>query len=861
VFERPALLWLLVAIPVVAMPGAIACARGRVAAGAAAAALRALAFAVLVFALAGLGISALVPAHHLEVVALVDQSHSIAPDQADWMAAAVERVGGAMAAGSRLAVMGFGRDVRLLSPFSDPRLAAVRGPSANGGATDIAGALAAAQGLFAPGAEKRILLLSDGNQTAGDAKEEIPSLAGEGIRVYAAAPPPSKTERVAVVAFTAPEGVRAGERFEFALEIESEAPKPVGVSAELSLDGTPAGSQAVTLSPGLNRFTLPYRIARPGAYLIEAKVKAPAPLVVVNSQSDTALTVTEPPRILVVTESPPESLMSALKVRKYDVEIASPRGLPEQASSYLPYQLVILADTGASALSPASLKALSRYVADFGGGLVATGATLRDDRFAGTALERMLPVKFRPQPPPPEREPIAVYLLIDRSNSMSYDSRFPAVRDGQRIRYAKAAAIALLRQLDDTDYAGVIAFDSQPYVLSHLAPLGPNRAALEDRIERLEPGGGTDFKQALEIAEREILASGIAVRQVFLLTDGDTNRQYHDHDALIASYAFEHIPVSTIRIGPDLANLRLLKDFAQATGGTFYRVQDIKKLPLLLVGLTREAMNRPRRQRAIIQAGAASGILTGFDLRKVPPIYYVAVTAPKEGAQIPLLMRRGSQSMPLLAAWQYGLGRTAAFTADPDSAATMSWIRWDRYAEFWSQLVTWAMRLGDSGMFTMRIQEAADGALRVEAEKADANPAANLFVRITGPGRATDVAMTQVGVSRYRSDIGRLPRGKYTATLMVKSGDTERVLESRPFASTASAPADAEELKIRPPNIGLLRRLAAGTGGAVDAPASTIATPAGATVTVRRSAAGYLLPLALVLLLGEVFIRRRFLGD
>src|SRR5256885_6204020 len=107
---------------------------------------------------------------------------------------------------------------------------------------------------------------------------------------------------------------------------------------------------------------------------------------------------------------------------------------------------------------------------------------------------------------------------------MSYDSRYPAVRDGERIRYAKEAAIALLRQLDDTDFAGVIAFDSQPYVLSHLEPMGEGRTELENRIARLEPGGGTDFKEALEISEREILQSGIPVRQVFLLTDGDTNR-------------------------------------------------------------------------------------------------------------------------------------------------------------------------------------------------------------------------------------------------------------------------------------------------------------------------------------------------
>ena len=321
------------------------------------------------------------------------------------------------------------------------------------------------------------------------------------------------------------------------------------------------------LKPGLNRFELPYRMDRAGAYLMSAEVSVAPPRIALNSRVEAAISVAGAPRILIVSATPPESLVTALKLRNYQIDFVSPRSLSEHPADYLPYQLVILDDLSEGSITPGPQHAINRYVADYGGGLVATGDTLREETLAGGDLEKALPVKFMPQPPPPSREPIAVYLCIDRSNSMSYDSRYPAVRDGERIRYAKEAAIALLRQLDDTDFAGVIAFDSQPYVLAHLQPLSEDRGELENRIDRLQPGGGTDFKDALEIAEREILQSGIPVRQVILLTDGDTNRQYHDHDDLIAEFARQHIPVSTIRIGPDLANLELLQDFAQATGG------------------------------------------------------------------------------------------------------------------------------------------------------------------------------------------------------------------------------------------------------------------------------------------------------
>ncbi|HLI81101.1 MAG TPA: VWA domain-containing protein [Candidatus Binataceae bacterium] len=860
-FERPVLLFLLFAAPLVAFPGLIAMRRGKIWAGLSAAALRVFAFAALVFALSGFGIPTPMAARQVETVALIDQSRSIAPDQLVWMRLKVQELARASGISDRLAVLGFGRQVRMLAPMNDPRLVTIPPLKADSGATDIADALTAADGLFSPEADKRIFILSDGNQTSGDAAAELPALVENKVRVFSAAPPVSVTQRVALTGFEAPGAVRTNQRFTFHIAIESETPQPVKINLELLSDSEPVGGQTVELKPGLNRFELPYRIDQPGAYVMGARLRTPASMVALNSQAEAALTVMAPSQILVAGSAPPESLLSALKLRQYNVTVTSPRSLPTRPENYLPYQAVVLSDASVATLSNASATALNRYVSDFGGGLIVTGETLRDERFAGTPLEKTLPVKFQAQPPPPSREPIAVFLCIDRSNSMSYDSRYPAVRDGERIRYAKAAAIALMRQLDDTDFAGVIAFDSQPYILGHLAPLGEDRAELENRIERLEPGGGTDFKDALEIAQREILDSKIAVRQIFLLTDGDTNRQYHDHDALIADFAAQHIPVSTIRIGPDLANLRLLQDFAQATGGTFYRVQDIEKLPLLLVGLTREAMNRRKQGRSELEAGGPSGILTGIDIKEMPPIDYYASTVPKDGAQVPVKITRHDSSAPLLAAWQYGLGRAVVFTADPDSLATLSWIRWNRYAEFWSQLVNWAMRQGDAGPFSLRVETASDGGLRVEAEKADNGPVSNLVLRVTGTGRAMDVPMTQTDAALYRGDLGQLPRGKYTAALMIKGGDTERVLMQREFASTGRPAADADEVRIRPRNLALLRNLATATGGAMDAPVAEILKPTGALITVHRSAEPLLLPLAIVLFLGEVFIRRRFLGD
>jgi uncharacterized membrane protein len=654
--------------------------------------------------------------------------------------------------------------------------------------------------------------------------------------------------------------VRAETSFALHLDIESEARVPINAEISLSSEGTALGIQQVSLAPGLSRFVLPYRVGRSGAYLMQAQIKVPAPLKTANPTAETTFSVIEPPRVLLVSPNPPDSLIKVLQNRNYQVQTAPPHGLPVQAEDYLGYQAVIIANVSSGALDEGAQAALNRYVADFGGGLIVTGDTLRDSHFHGTTLEKTLPINFQPQPPPPSREPIAVYLLIDRSNSMSYNSRYPAVRDGERIHYAKQAAVALLNQLDDTDYAGVIAFDSEPYILGHLRPLAEQRDELITRVQRLEPGGGTDFKEALEIAEREIDQSGIAVREVILLTDGDTNRQYHDHDQEMADYAKDAIPVSTIRIGPDLENLRLLQDFAHATGGVFYRVEDITKLPQLLVHLTHEAENFKWHERSHIDFGNRSTVLSGIAQHDLPPLDFFAMTEAKDGAEVPLLVRKGPHSAPLLATWQYELGRSAIFSADPDSLGSLAWIRWDRYAQFWSQLVSWVAREGDSGPFSLRVEDSDDGSLEFEAQKADPLPVSNLFCRITGPGVDNDIAMSQVGTSAYRGESPPLRRGKYGLTLLIKAGDAEQVLLRREVASKGAQALDSAELRLRAANEQLLRTIAADTGGEFDAPVANLVQRSGAVITAYESIDQLLVPLAIATLLMAIFVHRRYLG-
>jgi hypothetical protein len=172
--------------------------------------------------------------------------------------------------------------------MGDPRIFALSAARADSSATDIAGALTTAAGIFPPTDEKRLVLLSDGVETQNNALDELPALADAGVRVFTAAPPPSAVARVALTGLEAPSAVHAQTSFALHLDIASESSHPVDAHIRLYDDGGAIGGRQVRLRPGINRFELPYRIDAPGAYILRAAVHVEPGMALVNGSAEVA---------------------------------------------------------------------------------------------------------------------------------------------------------------------------------------------------------------------------------------------------------------------------------------------------------------------------------------------------------------------------------------------------------------------------------------------------------------------------------------------------------------------------------------------------------------------------------------------
>ena len=210
-------------------------------------ALRLLAVALVVVALADPVLSTPTTASGT-LVLLVDQSDSLG----DMGKAALRDQAAALARehAGRVHTFYFGANTVAVPDLADRSSPA--GPSLKTDDTDIAGALQQARSLLAASGG-RIVLLSDGAQTRGDALAAAQTLRAAGVSVDTLAYQTPAQPEIWLAAIDLPSTLRAGEEYTIQIVVASTG----AAAAQLTLYEGPRqlAAQAVSLTPGENRFS------------------------------------------------------------------------------------------------------------------------------------------------------------------------------------------------------------------------------------------------------------------------------------------------------------------------------------------------------------------------------------------------------------------------------------------------------------------------------------------------------------------------------------------------------------------------------------------------------------------------------
>ncbi len=707
--------------------------------------------------------------------------------------------------------------------------------------TDIESALDGIAGSFADDDLKRVVLLTDGVATRGEAWNLIERLRARKVRVFTVPAPSRASGDVWVEGIDLPAELRRDEAVQVAVRLQAQAATDAVV--RLRAGGKVLAEKRVKIVAGPSAIPFQVRLPDPGTVALSATVSAEGDTIAENDVVTVNAPVAPRPRVL-YAESNAESskyLRDALTAQGIDVTTALPEQLPENRSGLEAYDAVILSDASAKVLGESRMTALAGYVREAGGGLLFAGGAnaFGEGGYKDSPLESVLPATFEAQQ---KKRDLALVIVLDRSYSMK----------GRKLDLAKAATLGALELLEEEHRFGVITFDSQPEQTVPLAPVRSKRKA-EDLISRFTASGQTNIYPALQMAYRMLVDLPIKAKHVILLSDGDT--QPADFQRLAKRMSDASITVTTVAISAE-ADVKLMENIANWGKGRYYFTESAEQVPQIFTQETRKLVNESLKEEPVkVVVKRKAEALRGLDFTKAPALQGMITTKAKDRAEVYLATEADA---PMLMRWQAGLGKAVVFASDVKNRWGADWLTWSGYPRLWSQLVREVMRRPTREETDFAVQADGDSlVVRLAAVTADGAFRNGLApqVRVTGAsGDPLTVRLRQSGPGLYevRIPLASAPPGQIRFTVVggapaeVQAAAGSRVLD-RPFPP---------ELRSAGTDIPFLKALAEQTGGRFEPQPQDVFDPLGEFLARPRPLWPWFAGAALALYLLDLFLRR-----
>lgn len=740
------------------------------------------------------------PIEGMTVMYLVDRSDSVPSAHQEAVREFINQSAAAKRPGDMAGVIVFGRDAGIeFSPAPKVNVAkilAVVTPDR----TDIGSALRLGTAAFPESGQKRLVLCSDGNENLGDAMGAVAAARSLGVTIDVLPLGTPRRGDVSLQKVSLPTTLKRGQAFE--VKIFAQADQPREATLRLLRNDQFLGEQQIELGAGKNLFTLPQKLDEPGFYTFDVQLDVPSDAVPQNNRASAFTSVRGYPRVLLVSADPAldAPLADALRSSRVDLRVVDVGGFPATLAEMQSYDAIFLSNIAAGDLGDTMMRLLESAVRDFGIGVVCVGGeqTYAAGGYRGTPLESVLPVDMELSSK--KVLPNGAVVLI--MHGMEFNN-------GNQI--ARECAQGVLDALGPQDELGVVLWDGMDRWLFPLAKVA-DKKEMGRLIAGMNQGDLPTFQRVMEMAFRGsdgnpgLLTSTANLKHIIVFSDGDPAPP---SDSLMNEIVQNRVTVSTVLIaghaGPDTM-IRI----AEAGGGRFYPVNDPNDLPQIflkeaMVILKSAIFEEPFQPQVTANTEPVRGIAGPL----LPTLRGYVCTTPKNRAEVPILSDKGD---PILAHWQYGLGRAVAFTSDAKAKWATDWLAWGQYKQFWTQIAQWALRRLDTADLNAEVSvEQGEGVLTVEALDQAGNYRNFLDLRtlvVSPKGDRQPVRLEQTGPGRYEARFDTREVGTYLLQLLEFEGG--RLRASQALGACVNY---APEFATAEPNLSLLSRIAAAGGG------------------------------------------------
>ncbi len=653
---------------------------------------------ILLIGLAAAGLSSITVLTKTTVYVVADVSHSSEQnlEKIDEYIAALREE---LPVNSTLGVVCFGKNSVLLTPAGRTPVS-VKEAEVDDSATDIAAALSYTDSLFEADTIKRIVLITDGNDTTGAGTGALAAtvshITDKGVKLDAIFLDNSLGEddtevQLMDIKHTASTYSGRDNEATFLLQVSRECEvmlelfsRPLDDAGEPTGDYTRANYTVLSAERGLNTVKLDLPANDAATYEYRATVTANGDISDHNNTRTFVQTVVGDAKILLITgKEADRSLVQEHYGTKADITSyvigGSSDYAPVTVEELIAYDEIVISNLDVRKIRNANafVDSLDIAISQYGKSLLTLGNldlhSAPDDPIF-RKFEDLLPVNYGVT----TLEGRMYTIVLDISHSLFQASKFTIVKN---------TAIQLLSVMEEQDKVCLVTFWGQTQT-TEPATVKDCKQDLITYIDQLSTKHGTDIGLGLESALQMVNDQKLEENHVILISDGFS---FADADqARLAAYNLGLSGATLSAINPYIANeggtgrQMLSSIVSQCPGGKYYEISrpsDVNSMVFDTVANEIADVIVEKDSPVIITRYKNEPVISGFS--SFPAVSGYMISMAKYDATVPLsityLKPNGlQQTIPLYAYRTHGNGRVASFTSglsESDGGVEGGWTR------------------------------------------------------------------------------------------------------------------------------------------------------------------------------------------
>lgn len=585
--------------------------------------------------------------------------------------------------------------------------------------TNIQGAIEYASTLFSQTTRvnKRVILMSDGRQTIGNAWSAAKKLVSDDIRLDGAYFDVVDDENTAEVQMVSMSTKIVDSDRDGNVSISLALKSTKATSGKIKFFEIPQGtdgsgepvevhSQNVSIKKGNNSFAFKYTAEGAGIHSVYAvfEVNENEQYTDAIKQNNTLyswFSIDSIANILVVDgDGTQASNKITSLLNAYNYTVIETEDFPDSMEELLPYDEIVMMNIDFADMPVGGTDLVKRFVEELGRGLVFTCGSntynYNQQDYADNPLIDILPVDLKIDE---RREVIATVITVDMSSSMGQEVTGTTERNeygGKLTRYdmVKQSVIKVLDSdgFEEEDYIGIVLFDSdasislpltqlyekdwiiaqinysfESYFYKHSDEKNPSYSnrltgGTSDANGFSIKSYGTNYKFGIDMANKMLSESDADLKQMVFLSDGEPSDKNSGYDNTIRRMANAGVVTSTISVGKDSANqVNELATLATIGHGKFSQVTSTLDLNNSLVQIAESIKGKPINEKVTeLEKRNDSAVLVGVpnEFDKINGYYGTTI---KDGAKIVI---SADDLRPIIAEWDIGLGHSTVYMSD-----------------------------------------------------------------------------------------------------------------------------------------------------------------------------------------------------